>query len=173
MVSFLSQTSRICGSLRLLFRLLHRSLRIEGVLQSDSHSIVSNHPNISLVRDQVTAKTQHDGPPPGSLGVCVETGSVVAPQFYAREAPNVHDFSQEVARGYNKMLPAIPYSPHPAMHSAIHQSYMGNPFAEWSLDSGSTIVMPNAGRARLGLENISRIFRAYPESAWRNHFTVM
>ena len=79
------------------------------------------------------------------------------------------------------------------MHNAIDQPYHGPQFGEWSLDSDSTIDTPNKNRAPCepleridvvlklyllpalieGLENISPIFRAYENSAWRQHIDTM
>jgi hypothetical protein len=88
------------------------------------------------------------------------------------------------------------YAPdkHPRMHNAINESYLGPRFAEWSLDSDSTIDMPNKGQAPCmhlypvalsfwlfllmayftgGLESISPIFRAHKDSLWREHINFL
>ncbi|OBS22823.1 hypothetical protein FPOA_09148 [Fusarium poae] len=59
------------------------------------------------------------------------------------------------------------------MHNAIDQSYRGVKFAEWSLDSDSTIETPDKNKAPWGLENISPIFRSFENSAWREHIDTM
>ncbi|ELR03922.1 hypothetical protein GMDG_06453 [Pseudogymnoascus destructans 20631-21] len=59
------------------------------------------------------------------------------------------------------------------MHNAINESYLGERYSEWSLDSDSTIETPNKNQAPWGLENISPIFRAYENSIWQNHVAAM
>lgn len=52
-----------------------------------------------------------------------------------------------VAASYNDYLARVAPGHHPKMHNAIDEPYLGPQFAEWSLDSDSTIEMPNHGGA--------------------------
>lgn len=52
-----------------------------------------------------------------------------------------------VAASYNDYLARIAPGHHPKMHNAIDEAYLGPQFAEWSLDSDSTIEVPNRGGA--------------------------
>lgn len=52
-----------------------------------------------------------------------------------------------VAASYNDYLARVAPGHHPKMHNAIDEAYPGPQFAEWSLDSDSTIEMPNRGGA--------------------------
>ncbi|KAL4791915.1 putative amidoligase enzyme-domain-containing protein [Aspergillus venezuelensis] len=69
--------------------------------------------------------------------------------------------------------PLPPPSRRAALHNAIHEAYLGPQFAEWSLDSDSTIEMPNPGSAPWGLESISPIFRVHQKSTWRRHIEFL
>lgn len=57
----------------------------------------------------------------------------------------IREFSRMVAASYNDYLARVAPGHHPKMHNAIDEAYLGLQFAEWSLDSDSTIEVPNRG----------------------------
>ncbi|KAG0154189.1 hypothetical protein PDIDSM_1569 [Penicillium digitatum] len=96
--------------------------------------------------------------PIGSFGIGVEVEFLLQPRENIKAADDVRQFSKAVASSYNAFM---------------DQSEPGPGFAEWSLDSDSTIEMPKKGRAPWGLESISPIFRAHEGSRWRQHVEFM
>lgn len=48
-----------------------------------------------------------------------------------------------VAAYYNEYPARVAPGHHPKVHNAIDEAHLANQFAEWSLDSDSTIEMPN------------------------------
>lgn len=84
--------------------------------------------------------------PPRSIGIGIETEFLLRPRDPKLDAATIRDFSRHVASGYLQHISQNPTG-HPKMHNAIDESYLGTRFAEWSLDSDSTIKMPNKGQA--------------------------
>ncbi|KAF5537693.1 hypothetical protein FPHYL_12694 [Fusarium phyllophilum] len=112
--------------------------------------------------------------PPGSFGIGVETEFLLEPRRKDLDGRTNREFSIKAASSYNAFLKTQGREKtHPSMHNAIDQPYHGPQFAEWSLDSDSTIETPNKNRAPWGLENISPIFRSYENSTWRQHIDTM
>jgi hypothetical protein len=62
-------------------------------------------------------------------------------------AETIREVSRTVAASYNNDLTRVAPGQHPKMHNAIDEAHLGPQFAEWSLDSDSTIEMPNRGGA--------------------------
>ncbi|CAG1979937.1 unnamed protein product [Fusarium graminearum] len=123
-----------------------------------------------------TKTTQIPAPryPQGSFGIGVETEFLLEPRKRELDGRTLREVSIKAAASYNAFLSTQGQeSSHPAMHNAIDQSYRGAKFAEWSLDSDSTIEIPNKDKAPWGLENISPIFRSYENSSWRQHIDTM
>ncbi|RGP58024.1 hypothetical protein FSPOR_11936 [Fusarium sporotrichioides] len=112
--------------------------------------------------------------PKGSFGIGVETEFLLEPRRRELDGHTLREVSIKAAEAYNAFLSTQGQQmTHPAMHNAINQSYHGAKFAEWSLDSDSTIDTPNKDQAPWGLENISPIFRSYENSTWRQHIDTM
>ncbi|KAF7591582.1 hypothetical protein BBP40_001330 [Aspergillus hancockii] len=111
--------------------------------------------------------------PPGSYGIGVEVEFLLNPRDKSKGDDNIRGFSKLVADSYNNFLTRFDPGRHPRMHNAIDESYIGPRFAEWSLDSDSTIETPSKGHAPWGLESISPIFRAHRDSTWRQHIEFM
>ncbi|KAH8691937.1 putative amidoligase enzyme-domain-containing protein [Talaromyces proteolyticus] len=118
--------------------------------------------------------TQIEAPtyPSGSYGIGVEVEFLLSPRQETK-SNSIRDFSIKVASSYNTYLDQLAPGRHPRMHNAIDEAYLGPQFAEWSLDSDSTIEMPNKGHEPWGLESISPIFRAHNGSTWREHVEFM
>ena len=85
-------------------------------------------------------------PSPNSIGIGIETEFLLRPRDKKFDAATIRDFSRGVASGYLQYI-AHAHTKHPKMHNAIHESYFGERFAEWSLDDDSTIQMPNHNQA--------------------------
>lgn len=132
--------------------------------------------------------------PPQSFGIGVEIEFLLDPRDRAEEGRDIRSFSKSVASSYNDFLARFDANGHPNMHNAIDEAYLGTQFAEWSLDSDSTIDMPQKGRAPCmnhvprwsltgtqsltssllgGLECISPIFRVHEGSIWRQHIEFL
>jgi hypothetical protein len=62
-----------------------------------------------------------------------------------------------VASIYNSHLASSAPGPHPSMHNAIDESYLGPRFAEWSLDSDLTINVPDKNQALCKFVSVSTI----------------
>lgn len=60
----------------------------------------------------------------------------------ANSAKSIREFSKMVAEYYEYLARVAP-GHHPKTHNAIDEAYIAPQFAEWSLDSDSTIKMPN------------------------------
>ncbi|KAA8652759.1 hypothetical protein EYZ11_013371 [Aspergillus tanneri] len=129
-------------------------------------------PQPSTARRMV-AQTDVSKYPTGSFGIGVEVEFLLEPRDKSRASDDIRSFSKSVASSYNDFLAQFEPDKHPRMHNAIDESYHGPRFAEWSLDSDSTIEMPNKGHAPWGLESISPIFRAHKNSIWRQHIDFM
>ncbi|KKK21627.1 hypothetical protein P175DRAFT_0532266 [Aspergillus ochraceoroseus IBT 24754] len=111
-------------------------------------------------------------PPPSSIrATSKKPAKPVAPS--TNSAMTIREFSTMVAVSYNDYLARAAPGHHPKMHNAIDEAYLGPQFAEWSLDSDSTIEMPNRGGAPWGLESISPIFRVHENSSWRQHIEFL
>ncbi|EAS31889.3 uncharacterized protein CIMG_07368 [Coccidioides immitis RS] len=112
--------------------------------------------------------------PIGSFGIGVETQFLLASRDpKENKATTIREFSRMVASMYNSYLASSAPKQHPGMHNAIDELYLGPRFAEWSLDSDSTIDIPDKNQAPWALESISPIFRAHSNSPWRSHIRFM
>lgn len=84
--------------------------------------------------------------PTGSFGIGVEVEFLLKSRS-GKSAETIREFSRMVAASYNDYLMRVAPGNHPKMHNAIDEAYLGPQFAEWSLDSDSTIEIPNRGGA--------------------------
>ncbi|KAB8269043.1 hypothetical protein BDV30DRAFT_230136 [Aspergillus minisclerotigenes] len=84
--------------------------------------------------------------PTGSFGNGIEVEFLLSSRS-TNSAKTIREFSRMVAASYNDYLARVASGQHPKMHNAIDEAYLGPQFAEWSLDSDSTIEMPNRGGA--------------------------
>jgi hypothetical protein len=84
--------------------------------------------------------------PPGTIGIGIETEFLLVARDKNLNRGNIRDFSRALASGYNQSINGNT-NKHPGMHNAIDESYLGERFSEWSLDSDSTIETPKKGQA--------------------------
>ncbi|EGX88971.1 hypothetical protein CCM_09018 [Cordyceps militaris CM01] len=108
-----------------------------------------------------------------SFAVGVETEFLLFPRSRNLHGSGLRDVAVKAASEYNLYLSRTGDGEHPKMHNGIDQAYHGLQFAEWTLDSDSTIEMPTKDSAPWGFENISPIFRVHRDSRWREHVTKM
>ncbi|KAM0370703.1 hypothetical protein ACHAPY_010275 [Fusarium culmorum] len=99
---------------------------------------------LRLVATQIPAPRY----PQGSFGIGVETEFLLEPRKRELDGRTLREVSIKAVASYNAFLSTQGQeSSHPAMHNAIDQSYRGAKFAEWSLDSDSTIETLNKDKA--------------------------
>lgn len=98
--------------------------------------------------------------PIGSFGIGVEVEFLLQPRENIKTAHDIRQFSKAVASSYNDFMDRSEPGRHPRMHNAIDESYLGPRFAEWSLDSDSTIEMPKKGHAPCKCSSWSQTIRS-------------
>lgn len=76
----------------------------------------------------------------------METEFLLSPRFEELNGSNLREVSIKAASEYNLTLLEKNDGEHPKMHNGIDQAYHGLQYAEWTLDSDSTIEMPTKGR---------------------------
>ena len=84
--------------------------------------------------------------PPGSIAIGIETEFPVTARSVNPNILRIEDFSKSVAAGYVQSLRSQPHKEHPVMHDAISETFRGERYSEWSLDTDSTIETPNKGQ---------------------------
>lgn len=92
---------------------------------------------------QYSSKQKFPKYPPDSFTVGVETEFLLYPRSAKLNGSILRDVSIKAASAYNLTLSERSDVEHPKMHNAIDQAYRGLQYAEWTLDSDSTIEMPN------------------------------
>ncbi|KAH8812205.1 hypothetical protein F5884DRAFT_831887 [Xylogone sp. PMI_703] len=97
--------------------------------------------------------------PSGSFGIGVETEFLLEPCQRSFDGNTLREVVIKAASSYNEFLSRQNYKEHPAMHNAIDQAYHRPQYAEWSLDSDTTIETRNRNRA--------------PYSPWRQHINLL